>query len=195
MSQNVLTKLQDKFGGKILETHSEHGDDTAVVDPKAWKEVALALRDDPSLDFDMLIDLCGVDYPNRTPRFEVVVHLYSIGRRHRVRLKTRVGNEEGEDAVVDSLIGVWRAADWLEREAWDLMGIRFEGHPDLRRILMYEGFEGHPLRKDYPAQKTQPLIEYRTEADAGVPLQKQAPFRDDEGMPFGRNVFTKTEEA
>jgi NADH-quinone oxidoreductase subunit C len=82
----------------------------------------------------------------------------------------------------------------LEREVWDMMGVTFRGHPDLRRILMYPEFVGHPLRKDYPAQKTQPLIPYRTEEEAGLPLEKMAPFRDDEGMPFGRKTWRSDAE-
>ncbi|WP_394841546.1 NADH-quinone oxidoreductase subunit C [Pendulispora brunnea] len=186
MSKAVLEKLKSKFGAAVLETHSDLGDDTAVVTAQSWKSVCEYLRDDATLDFDMFIDLCGVDYPTRLPRMEVVLHLYSTTRRHRVRLKTRVGDEDMDGAEVDSITGIWPGANWFEREVYDLSGVTFRGHPDLRRILMYPEFQGHPLRKDYPAQKTQPLVEYRTEADAGVPLDKQAPFRADEGMSFGR---------
>ncbi len=84
--------------------------------------------------------------------------------------------------------GVWPGADWFERETWDMMGISFRGHPDLRRILMYPEFEGHPLLKDYPATRAQPLVPYRTEEEAGLVLEKIAPFREDEGMPFGRKT-------
>jgi NADH-quinone oxidoreductase subunit C len=113
-----------------------------------------------------------------------------------VRLKTRVGDSElGFTETVDlaSVCKLWKAANWLEREVYDLSGINFVGHPDLRRILMYPEFEGHPLRKDYPADKTQPLVEYRTEAEAGLSLNKIAPFRDDEGMSFGRQNWAPTE--
>lgn len=189
MSQRVLDVLKGKFGDAIVETHSFLGDDTAVVDPKSWKAVCAFLKSDPQMAFDMMVDLCGVDYPEREPRFEVVLHLYSTSRRHRVRLKARVGDSEGDDAQLDSITEVWPGVNWFEREAYDLVGITFLGHPDLRRILMYPEFTGHPLRKDYPADKTQPLVAYRTEAEAGLPLQKQAPFREDEGMPFGRNVW------
>ena len=186
MSKAVLEKLKSKFGAAVLETHSDFGDDTALVTSQSWKSVCEYLRDDATLDFDMFIDMCAVDYPTRLPRMEVVLHLYSTTRRHRVRLKTRVGDEDMDGAEVDSVTSVWSGANWFEREVYDLSGVTFRGHPDLRRILMYPEFQGHPLRKDYPAQKTQPLIEYRTEADAGVPLEKQAPFRADEGMSFGR---------
>jgi len=196
MSERVLSVLKERFGDSILETHSNFGDDTAVIAPALWKEVCQFLRDDPAMAFDMCVDLCGVDYPDRDPRFEVVLHLYSVSKRHRVRLKARVGDAEGERAELDSITDVWSGANWFEREAWDLMGVRFKGHPDLRRILMYPEFQGHPLRKDYPAQKAQPLVPYRTEDEAGVTLDKQAPFLDDEGMPFGRKVWgTDTGEA
>jgi NADH-quinone oxidoreductase subunit C len=186
MSVRALEALKNKFGDAIIETHSEFGDDTAVVTPAKWKEVCRFLRDDPAMAFDMAIDLCGVDYPERTPRFEVVLHLYSVSRRHRLRVKSRVGDAEGEGAEIDTVADIWIGTNWFERETFDLMGISFKGHPDLRRILMYPEFEGHPLRKDYPANKTQPLVPYRTEEEAGLPLDKQAPFSLDEGMPFGR---------
>lgn len=187
MSTLVLDALKAKFGDGILETHSEYGDDTAIVSPALWKEIARFLRDDPAMAFNMATDLCAVDYPDRDPRFEIVLHLYSIPKRHRIRVKARVGDADGDGAEIDTVADVWVGVNWFERETYDLMGITFKGHPDLRRILMYPEFEGHPLRKSYPANKTQPLVPYRTEAEAGLPLDKQAPFRADEGMPFGRN--------
>lgn len=187
MSERVLEVLKEKFGAAILETHSQFGDDTAVVDPKSWKAVCRFLRDDPRMAFDMFTDLCGVDYPQREPRMEVVLHLYSVQRRHRIRLKARVGDSEMSGAEIDTVTDIWIGASWFEREAYDLCGVTFLGHPDLRRILMYPEFEGHPLLKDYPAQKTQPLVTYRTEEEAQRPLEKLAPFRADEGMPFGRH--------
>jgi NADH-quinone oxidoreductase subunit C len=192
VSKLVLESLQAKLGDKVIETHSQVGDDTAVVAPSAWHDAALYLRDDPALAFDLFIDLCAVDYPSReNGRFEVVLHLYSTGRRHRVRLKTRVGDAEGEHADLDSLVDVWSGANWFERETFDMMGIVFRAHPDLRRILMYPEFQGHPLRKDYPAQLTQPLVAYRTEEEAGMILDKVTPFAGDEGMAFGRRWFDK----
>lgn len=191
MSALVLERLQAKFGDAILATHSDHGDDTAVVASERWHAVCEFLRRDPAMDFDLFVDLCGVDFPTRTPRMEVVLHLYSVGKRHRIRVKTRVGDEEMEGAELASLTDLWIGANWFEREVYDMSGVTFRGHPDLRRILMYPEFVGHPLRKDYPAQKAQPLVPYRTEEDAGVPLDKLAPFGTDEGMSFGRNVWTK----
>ena len=186
MSQLVLDMLKERFGAAILETHSNFGDDTAVVDAAQWKAVGKFLREDPALDFDLPVDLCGVDYPNRLPRMEVVMHLYSIPRRHRVRVKARVGDEDMDGAELDSLVSIWPGMNWLEREVFDMSGVRFRGHPDLRRILMYPEFEGHPLQRTYPADRTQPLVPYRTEGEAGMPLNKLEPFGHDEGMPFGR---------
>ncbi len=198
MSKLVLEKLAAKFGPAVLETHSQHGDDTALVAPEKWKEICRFLRDDRELDFDLFVDLCGVDYPERGAtgqRLELVLHLYSLARRHRVRLKTRVGDEDMDGAEVDSLTSIWPGANWFEREVYDMSGVTFRGHPDLRRILMYPEFEGHPLLKDYPANKTQPLVPYRTEEEAGVPLDKQPPFREDEGMSFGRKRWAREEES
>jgi len=186
VSQAVLEKLKARFGAAILQTHSDFGDDTALVDAAEWKAIAKYLREDPALDFDLPVDLCGVDYPKRLPRMEVVLHLYSVSKRHRIRLKTRVGDEDMDGAELDSLVSIWAGINWLEREVYDMSGVRFRGHPDLRRILMYPEFEGHPLQKTYPADRTQPLVPYRTEEEAGVPLHKIEPFGPDEGMPFGR---------
>ncbi|MBF0180232.1 MAG: NADH-quinone oxidoreductase subunit C [Magnetococcales bacterium] len=104
------------------------------------------LRDDPELDFTQMIDLAGVHYPERTPPFDVVYQLLSVHKNHRLRVKTGLG--EGE--AIPSVIGIWSCADWYERETYDLMGILFSGHPDLRRILNDYDFDGHPLRKDFP---------------------------------------------
>ncbi|MFT3775206.1 MAG: NADH-quinone oxidoreductase subunit C [Minicystis sp.] len=185
MSKKVLEILQAKFGPAILETHSQFGDDTAVVDPSRWREIAFFLRDDPRLAFNMFVDLCGVDYLSigADPRFEVVLHMRSLQHAHRIRLKARVGDEDGSNAEIDSVFPVWKGADWFERETFDLMGIVFRGHPDLRRLLMYPEFVGHPLRKDYPADKIQPLVPFRE----GI-VGKLPPFASDEGMSFGRQT-------
>lgn len=184
MSKALQTLLQQKLGSAILEATSQHGDETVVVDPEHWLEVHRFLRDDPACDMQMLIDLCGVDYPEREPRFEIVVHLYSLKKNHRLRTKARIGDAAGENVRIHSLSSLWRGADWLERETYDMFGVQFEGHGDLRRILMYPEFEGYPLRRDYDAQKTQPLIPYR-EGN----FEKIAPFGPLEGMPFGRQTL------
>ena len=103
MSQLVLDKLKEKFGSDVLETHDQFGDDTAVVAPRAWKAACEFLRGDPALDFNLFVDLCGVDYPERSPRFEVVLHVYSVSKRHRIRLKARVGDAEGDEAELDKI--------------------------------------------------------------------------------------------
>ena len=159
MSKKVLDLLKAKFGPAITETYTQFGDDTAVVEPSRWREVALFLRDEPRAGMNMFTDLCGVDYLGlREQRFEVVCHLRSLQHAHRIRIKARLGDEEGNGAEIDSLVPVWKGANWFEREAWDLYGVKFRGHPDMRRILMYEEFVGHPLRKDYPKEKRQPLV-------------------------------------
>lgn len=118
------------------------------VPPDRLVETCRALRDAPSLGFDFLADVIGVDYLPRQPRFEVVYHLVSIPNLRRLRLKVRVP----EGGTVPTVQDVWPAANWHEREVWDMFGIVFEGHPDLRRLLMPEDWEGHPQRKDYPVQ-------------------------------------------
>jgi NADH-quinone oxidoreductase subunit C len=185
MSKKVLDLLEAKLGSALIERHSQFGDDTAVIDPARWREAALFLRDDPRLAMNMFVDLCGVDFLpiGAEPRFEVVCHLRSVQHAHRVRIKSRVGAQDGSNAELDSLVPVWKGADWFERETFDMMGIVFRGHPDLRRILMYPEFVGYPLRKDYPADKIQPLVPFR-EGIAG----KLAPFGPDEGMSFGRQT-------
>ncbi len=180
MSKRLLEILQERFGADIYETHSQFGDDTAVVNPARWREIAQFLRDDSRCLMNQFIDLTAVDYPLRTPRFEVVLHLRSLERGHRLRLKARVGDEDGNNVEIDTLVPVWKGTNWFEREAYDLLGVVFKGHPDLRRILMYPEFVGHPLRKDYPANRIQPLVPFR-EVTEKIP-----PFGPDEGMPFGR---------
>jgi len=187
MSKALIELIKKNFGAAVLETHSLHGDETVVVEAAAWKEVARFLRENPQCSMEMLSDLTAVDFPEREPRFEIVAHFYSLSKGHRLRLKSRTGDSEGDDAEIDSLCDLWASANWMEREAFDMFGVIFKGHPDLRRILLYPEFEGHPLRKDYPADKIQPLIAYRD-----VPnIEKVAPFSVDEGMSFGRQTHTR----
>jgi len=151
----ALRRLPEAFGGAGRETHALRGDATARVEAERIVEVLRFLRDEPALAFEMLSDLTAVDYLGRAPRFEVVYHLYSITHNHRVRVKAGVPESPCQ---IDSVVELWPAANWMEREVWDLYGIRFRNHPDLRRILLYEEFEGHPLRKDYPKERRQPLV-------------------------------------
>ena len=156
MSQNVLDRLKAQFsGGEILDSGSQHGDEWARVRRDAWTAVATFLRDDPSTKMEMFIDLTVVDRFSTEPRFDVVVHLYSVSLKQRIRL---YGGVPEEEPTIDTLCPLWGGANWFEREAYDLYGVRFKGHPDLRRILMYPEFVGHPLRKDYPKEKRQPLV-------------------------------------
>src|SRR4029450_2438323 len=134
------------------------GQAVVVVPRDGVLETLRGLRHDPALAFDVLADLTAVDYLGRTPRFEVVYELNSLTHRHRLRVKAGV---PGDDSQSASATPLWNAALWAEREVWDLFGIRFVGHPDLRRILMYPEFEGHPLRTDDPVDKRQPLIPER----------------------------------
>jgi len=155
MSQVVLEELKKAFPDDVLATHAYRGDETALVTREKIKAICLWLRDHPDMRFDLPTDLTCVDYLGETPRFEVVYHLYSTTKKHRIRLKARVPEE---DPVIDSVVEVWPGFNWPEREAYDLYGIHFKGHPDLRRILLYPEFVGHPLRKDYPKEKRQPLV-------------------------------------
>ena len=151
----VLRRLLDLLPDAVQETHARLGDATARVAASRILEVLETLRDDPELEFEMLTDVTAVDYLGQEPRFEMVYHLYSVAKNRRLRIKARVAEPSPE---IDSAAGLWASANWMEREVWDLYGIRFKGHPDLRRILLYEGFDGHPLRKDYPKEKRQPLV-------------------------------------
>jgi NADH-quinone oxidoreductase subunit C len=156
----LLQRLRDRFAGAVVETHDHRGDHTAVVDRAGLVDVLRWCRDESELRFDVLMDLTAVDYlkyPGREdgPRFEVVYHLFSVGHNHRLRIKVRV---DEDDAQVPTAVDLWPIANWLEREVWDMFGVRFAGHPDPRRLLMYEEFVGHALRKDYPINRRQPLI-------------------------------------
>lgn len=182
MSKRVLERLRAQFGERILETTDFRGDEVAIVAPADWVEIARFLRTDTECAMNQFTDLTAVDYPEREPevaRFDVVLAVRSVEKKQRVRLKTRV--EDG--ASLASLITVWAGADWAEREVFDMFGIKFEGHPDLRRILMYDEFIGYPLRKDYPIDRTQPLMPYREE---GQFMSKLPPFGQDEGQPWTR---------
>ncbi len=129
-----------------IETHIAFGELTVISPVSAIVDVIRFLRDDKKCDFGQLIDICGADYPERADRFDVVYHLLSMTKNHRIRCKVAVG--EGE--MVASIIALFDNANWYERETFDMYGIVFSGHPDLRRILTDYGFEGYPLRKDFP---------------------------------------------
>lgn len=142
----ITEKLKAAFGDAVGEGATFRGQDSLTVAPAKIAEIATFLRDDATLRFDMLTDLTAVDYMGRTPRFTVVYNLYSFQENRRLRLKCELA--EGE--TIPTVEGVWKAANWLEREVYDLYGIAFDGHADLRRILLWDGYVGHPLRKDFP---------------------------------------------
>ena len=185
---SLIQAVNDRFPDGVKASHSYRGDATVIVGRELLLEVARTLKEDPAFQMSFLMDLTAVDFstfgtkrspaffvpsgvgvrpspeiPDQDPwpgapgpaRFVVVYHFFSLALKHRLRLEVPV---EEADAEVDSLSSLWAGADWLEREVWDMFGIRFRGHQNLKRILMYEGFVGHPLRKDYPVNKRQPLI-------------------------------------
>lgn len=143
----AVGKLKEKFSGSILDVTEFRGETTITV--KKEDIVAICAFAKGELGYNLLSDLCGVDYLGQAPRFMVVYHLFNISTKEPLRLKVPV---EEKDPAVDTVSGVWATANWHERECWDLMGISFNNHPDLRRILMPDDWEGHPLRKDYPVQ-------------------------------------------
>ena len=157
-----LERVQEQFAQDVLEAHAFRGDETAVIKPTALKAVAKFLRDTPELDFNFLMDLTAVDYLffaggriQKEYRYEVVYHFFALKTNARLRIKVPVDEKNLE---VETLSDLWPSANWYEREVWDMFGIKFKGHPNLKRILMYEEFKGHALRKDYPFNKRQPLI-------------------------------------
>lgn len=172
MAQKVLDALKAKFGAAIEHTGSEHGDEVAVVKADKLLDVARFLRDDQAMAFDVPVFVTALDladwapvghpapgarpaYDGTGPRFEVSYQLRSVNHRHRLRLKVRLAEAKPN---LPSLTPLWPGFTWQERETFDMYGIRFDGHPDLRRIYLYDEFVGYPLRKDYPKDKRQPLV-------------------------------------
>jgi NADH-quinone oxidoreductase subunit C len=155
MAQQVLDALSRKFGDAIPRTSSDKGDEVAYIKRSRLIEVATWLRDDPAMAFDAPVFCTCIDNLGEEPRFEVCYQLRSTRHRHRLRIKIAL---EEDDLECPSLAALWPAFDWLERETYDMYGIQFVGHPDLRRIYMYDEFVGYPLRKDYPKEKRQPLV-------------------------------------
>jgi NADH-quinone oxidoreductase subunit C len=144
--QDLLGFIQPRLGEVLVESRIDHGELTIVVPAHEIVRVLVYLRDDPNMAFKLLVELCGADYPDREQRFDIVYHLLSLKHNHRIRVKVRTD----EATPVPSVVGVFSSAGWFEREAWDMYGILFSDHPDLRRILTDYGFDGHPLRKDFP---------------------------------------------
>lgn len=158
-----VARIRSAVSDAILEVveEPEKGMFWVMVRPRTIAQVAKVLRDDKDCDFKLLADLTCVDYPHRPPRFNVTYNFYSVTRNRRIMVRVRVG--EGE--AVPTVSGLYPAANWAEREVWDLFGVHFEGHPDLRRIMLPDDWEGHPLRKDYPTVGKRPVILYNDVKD------------------------------
>jgi len=152
----TIDRVKDKFGNVVLEVHDFRGDQTVTIKKEKVYDVSKFLRDDLDLSFNFLMDITAVDYlDKKAHRFEVVYHFYSLENNNRIRIKAPVSEK---DCEINTLTELWKTANWYEREIWDMYGIKFKGHPNMKRILLYEEFKGHPLRKDYPINKRQPLI-------------------------------------
>jgi len=152
--------LKDNFGSFLLSSNINLGDLVVQVSPDKLKDFITILKIDSSLKFNFLVDITAIDWLDaKADRFEVVYHLLSLESNNRLRIKVALPES---NPVVDTITSVYRGADFQEREVWDMYGITFKGHPDLRRILMYDEFVGHPLRKDYPVQGKQPRVELRS---------------------------------
>ncbi|MFQ6091504.1 MAG: NADH-quinone oxidoreductase subunit C [bacterium] len=147
-------RVRRKFAEDVIDVSDFRGELTLTVKRERIGDVCRFLLSTEGGEYAMMIDLCGVDYLGREPRFEVVYHLYSLKRKDRVRIKAPVPES---DPTIDTVTHLWKAANWFEREVYDLFGITFKGHPDLRRILTHDDFTGHALRKDYPVDKRQEL--------------------------------------
>lgn len=146
--QMVVERVKDRFGESVLSVVEFRDEVTVRVKKQDWYAMHEFLRDDTDTAFSMLIDETAADFPLRQDRFDVITHLLSLDKRQRLRVKTAINENE----EIPSLCPLWKTANWLERETYDLFGIIFAGHPDLRRILMPEDWEGYPLRKDYPVE-------------------------------------------
>ena len=154
-----LSAISETLGAKVVETLQAQGDDVLILDRGGLRESFRVLKEDKQLDYDFLSDITAVDYwQKKEPRFEVVYQVLSRNQRKSLRVRVPVPEN---DPSVESLTPLWRGANFMEREVWDLFGIRFIDHPDLRRILLYDEFKGYPLRKDYPVNLVQPRVPER----------------------------------
>jgi len=161
-----LQYIQEKLGGRVLDTLLLQGDEVLILDRAGLRESFRFFKEDAKLRLDFLSDITAVDYwQKKEPRFEVVYQVAALKGGWRLRVRVPVPEN---DAAVESLTPLWKGANFLEREVWDLFGIRFIDHPDLRRVLLYEEFQGHPLRKDYPVNLCQPRVPERHVDDTFV---------------------------
>jgi NADH-quinone oxidoreductase subunit C len=156
MAGDLLERLRDALAPASPDANIAHGTLSLTLAREAVPGIVRRLKTEHG--FDLFLDVTAIDWPGQDPRFEVVWHFYSTQHHVRIRLKTRVPES---DPRVDSLVSLYGAARFMERECHDMYGIAFDGNPDLRPILLYEGFKGHPLRKDYPKTREQPLVPYR----------------------------------
>ena len=183
----IVDRLRAEFPDEILHSYTNQGQTAAVIRPGRIVDILRFLRDHDELRMNHLRSLCGVDNARRKEpcltRFEVVYNLYSIPRRHEIRLRAQVGDK---DPAIDSVVELWTGANWLERETFDLLGIRFNGHPDLRRVLLPEDWVGHPLRKDYPLKGKEEWVGM-TELLAKIKELDQHGF-DPEGHAHGQQA-------
>ena len=164
MAKVVIDALLARFPRVVTDAYEgPGGDDVVFVRKDQIVEVCRYLKNDPAMAFNMAPYITAVDYLGQEPRFEVVYNLYSTSLNQRVRLRVKVPEE---DATLASVTGLWRGADWFERYCFDMYGLRFTGHPDMRRLFMYDEFVGHPLRKDYPLRGRQPLVKERDMPEA-----------------------------
>lgn len=159
MAKKLIDLITQNHADAVIDSHSRLGNDTVIIRAEHVAEVLGFLKHDERTKMNLMRDLTCVDYLSRVPRFELVYVLYSIELKHQVVLRALVDSDETPKAPTAS--GVYKIAAWMEREVWDMYGVEFEGHPDLRRVLMYEEFEGHPLRKDYGIQASQPRVALR----------------------------------
>ncbi len=163
MAKAVIEALAARFPGDVYEPYEGvGGDDCAFVRKEEIARVCQFLKGDPAMAFNLSPYITAVDYLGGDPRFEVVYNLYSTTRNHRIRLRVKVPES---DLAVPTVTHLWPGTDWFERYCFDMYGIRFRGHPDLRRLLMYDEFVGNPLRKDYPLRGRQPLVPEREVKD------------------------------
>jgi NADH/F420H2 dehydrogenase subunit C len=156
INMSIIDFINQNYPNTVIKSHSEYGDETVFVDKKDIFEFLKFLKTNPKHPFDLMLDVCGVDYIGESPRFEVVYHLYSMKTKARIRIRVKLAED---DLTIPSAMSIWEACDWFEREAYEMFGIVFEGHPNLKRLLTWEAFEGYPLRKDYPIDKRQPIPE------------------------------------
>ena len=158
LGNGLAEQIKSKFPNLVLDAFVNKGDQMIIIKKEAIRDVSAVLKSDPSFQFNVLMDLTAVDYlhwEEKEFRFEVIYNLYSLTKNRRLFIKALVKENEPE---IDSVVSLWPSANWFEREVWDMFGIHFKGHPNLKRILMYEEFKGHALRKDYPVNKRQPLV-------------------------------------